>query len=235
MIFPKVSELHLWFTHLDKAVSEEKNSMLLQADEIQRANRFRFAMHRRRFINARATLRSILSHYLNIIPQKIQISYSETGKPYLPGAELHFNLSHSHELALFAFTYQTTVGVDLEKIREDYNEDIAQRFFSAQEYEIFSKLLPQEKLIDFYRIWAGKEAVVKALGQGIGFSLASFTIPLEPKIKEIILPTAPISQIWYLENLDIFPGYQAAFATNQPIKEITYFEWAAEGIKNHSL
>ncbi len=232
MQFPHSSQLDLWLIRLDEDLYQSSNAPLLSAEEMARAVKFKFELHRKRFITARAGLRSILSLYLDIEPQNIQLSATPKGKPFVENCDLQFNASHSHDFALYAFIQQNPVGVDIEKIRSHYNDAVAERFFSSEEYEAFTKLPPEKKRAQFFKTWTGKEALVKALGEGLGYPLSTFTIPLQGRTQEIKLNHQGTDQVWYLENLDLFPDYQAAYATNKKMTQLSYFEWTAEGKKN---
>lgn len=230
MNLPHAAQLHLWFTLLNEELFQEQYADLLNPDEIKRAEKFKFALYRKRFITARATLRNIIGHYLNDNAKSVQINYTSSGKPYINHPDLQFNVSHSHNIAVYAFTYQTPVGVDIEKIRPDYEESVAKRYFSNQEYEHLSNLSPEAKVNEFYRIWTGKEAIVKAQGEGLRISLSSFTIPADNNPKKIILISNP-DEIWHLGNNNIFPGYQFSWATNKMMNELSYWEWTDKGKK----
>jgi 4'-phosphopantetheinyl transferase len=232
MIFPQSSQLHLWFVKLDEDLYENSNAPLLNADEMKRASRFHFELHRKRYITARAGLRSILGQYLDLSPQNVQIMATPEGKPFLKDCDLEFNVSHSHDLALYAFSFRNPVGVDIEKMRHHYNDAIAERFFSSEEYAQLSTLSPEQKRVLFFKLWTGKEALVKALGEGLRFPFSSFSIPAQGHVKEIQLQNQGVPQLWYLENVDLFPDYQAAFVTQQKITQISYFEWTPQGKKN---
>ena len=110
----------------------------LSADESQRAARFHFPRDRRRFTVARGVLRDILGRYLGMPPSELGFRYSAYGKPALAdgfdAAGVRFNISHSHEMALFAVTCHREIGVDIEYLgREIRGEEIAEHFFSAHE------------------------------------------------------------------------------------------------------
>lgn len=232
MIFPQSKHLHLWFVKLDEELFQSNHALLLNTDEMKRALRFKFELHRKRYITARASLRLILGQYLTRAPQAIEIATTPTGKPFIPNCDLQFNLSHSDDRALYAIGFQTPVGVDLEKIRSHYSEAVAERFFSPEEYQHLSQLPAEQKQPQFFKIWTGKEALVKALGEGLGFPLSSFTIPDQGLIKTIRLENQGHSQVWYLEHLALFQGYQAAFVTQQKMSQLSFFEWTAEGQKS---
>ena len=75
-------EVHLWRANLDLPESKiEELQSILSDDEQSRANRFKFAQHRHRFIAARGFLRKILSNYLQINPESILFQYGDRGKP----------------------------------------------------------------------------------------------------------------------------------------------------------
>ena len=107
---------------------------MLSGDERVRAARFRTTELRRRFVVAHGALRTILSGYLGIPPGAVRFDTTESGKPYVPGAGLTFNLSRSEGLALCAITAAGQVGVDIECLRPVDDEDaIAHRYFAPGE------------------------------------------------------------------------------------------------------
>ncbi len=88
---------------------------LLDYDERERAFRFHFTRHQRRFIVARAMLRNILARYLNQDPRELTLSYQKHGKPFIPhGLQIEFNLSHSKDMALLAVGKTVPLGIDIE-------------------------------------------------------------------------------------------------------------------------
>ena len=165
--------VHLWRASLDLSDLEiARLASVLSSDETERANRFRFARHRRRFIVARGILRQLLGNYLDIEPKDLQFYYGDRGKPYLKDKDklisLQFNLSHSKEYALYGFTYHYPIGVDLEYLREMPDLiKIARRFFSSREYELLIEANEPVRLKLFFQLCTAKEAYLKAIGTGI--------------------------------------------------------------------
>lgn len=91
---------------------------ILAPDEIDRADRFRFANLRHSFVLARGALRILLGCYLKVSPASIQFECGSKGKPALAAPLLlNFNASRSGGLAVFAFTVSCEIGVDVEQIR----------------------------------------------------------------------------------------------------------------------
>src|SRR5579859_6114027 len=102
------NEVHVWRTSLAVPLrTVERLQPLLVGEEITRAQRFYFEKDRRHWIVARATLRTLLGRYLDVEPQCICFASNDYGKPAITsptaGRRLHFNLSHSGDLALYAF------------------------------------------------------------------------------------------------------------------------------------
>lgn len=176
-MLPTYDDIHAWTVPLD--LPELKIQQLfptLSEDERERANRFHFSHHRSRFIAARAILRIIVGKYLQIKPQDVEFEYSPKGKPNLGAkyreSKLAFNLSHSHELALYGFSCDRRIGVDTEHIRPVKDLlSLAKRFFVRSEYEFLNHLPLFEREKAFFQIWTAKEAYLKAIGAGIGGGL----------------------------------------------------------------
>jgi 4'-phosphopantetheinyl transferase len=138
---------------------------------------------RETFIVSRGILRLLLSKYLETAPEKLVFKQGEYGKPYVQlnadQLSLQFNISHSKDLALFAFTLRNQIGIDIEYIREDFSyEEIAPRFFSKQESVILSALPKEQRREAFFTCWTRKEAFIKAIGEGLSFPLDRFDVDL---------------------------------------------------------
>lgn len=160
-------EVHVWSAPLDRSVDES----LLTDAERERAGRFKMERIRKQFIAARAQLRLVLAGYLKLAPQEIRLATEPGGKPVLDSShtdDLHFNLSHSETLAVYAITRRGRVGVDVERWRAIPNaDDLVQRFFTPRDRELYLQLPDNERQAAFFRAWTRKEAVLKALGRGV--------------------------------------------------------------------
>jgi len=203
----------------------QKNDLmtLLNEQELQRAHRFKFDIHRDRFIVARAFLRKILSLYTDIPPEKIEFNYGKRGKPWLAEnpLDLQFNISHSDDVAVYGISQTAEIGIDVEKFSDKYEEAVAKRFFSPQEYLELSELVPEQRARAFYQIWVKKEAIIKALGEGLYAPLADFSIHWNQQNEKILMAPFEI----YVQSIDISAAFSAAVAVTGPIKEILRWEW----------
>ena len=151
------NEIHIWRANLDlPAVQIQNLAGILSEDERMRANRFRFEQHRDRFIVGRGKLRQLLGNYLQLKSDCIIFEYSDHGKPSIVSSlnqsNLQFNLSHSQNLALYAFTYQRIIGIDLEYIKDNIEyKQLAQRFFSNQELLLINSYPTEEQKTIFFQ------------------------------------------------------------------------------------
>ena len=122
----------------------------------------------RRFTVARGILRSLLSGFTGTAADKLRFMYGTSGKPSLADHDIHFNVSHSAELGLFAFAPDRPVGVDVEKERPVRRLlDVAQRFMSEDEIRSLAATAPEERDTAFLKSWVVREARLKAEGKGV--------------------------------------------------------------------
>jgi len=226
--------VHLWRILITDLVSQEAYfTKLLNSEELARASRFRFPIHRQRFAIARGVLREILSQYTGTPPQEIIFSYGPRGKPYLQNdsLDLQFNVSHSEDVAVYALTQKVEIGVDIQKIEEEYHDAVAKRFFSEQEYTELCQLPESERSTAFCRLWASKEAIIKAVGEGLYVPLGKFSVDLHAKSQQILLSHERHQGKFYLESFNAHPDYCSAFATQQNVKKRFYWQWVKMGFE----
>ena len=209
-------EVHLWQARLDDSLADGLKHVL-SGDESSRADRFHFAKDRNHFIAARALLRTLLAAYLGINSDKLRFAYAEKGKPYLEETRrsgINFNLAHSHGRALYAFSNGREVGVDLEFVREDLeDEKIAERFFSPREIDMLRAVPPELRKQAFFNCWTRKEAYVKAGGEGLSMPLDEFDVSLVPGEPAALLRNhrvpAEVAR-WTMRSIPMPTGYVAA-------------------------
>jgi phosphopantetheinyl transferase len=142
------STVHIWRADLD-AIGARFEHLL---DERERERRARIVREpaRRRWMAARGLLRALLGVYLEEQPSLLRFTYEAHGKPILDlphGERLHFNLSHSGALAIYAFTEMCAVGVDVELLAQRHGADTYPG--------------------NFLRAWVKREAEGKRLGMGV--------------------------------------------------------------------
>jgi len=186
---------------------------VLSADEKARAARFRADPDRRRFAVARGLLRALLGSYLDEAPEDIPISVTGKGKPFVAGARMHFNISHSEELALYAFCRDFEVGVDIESLGRDADwKGLAMRILTARERTELEQMPAAARDRGYFTCWVRKEAVVKATGAGLSLPLGSVET-LGAQATNLGSIRIPLNgSTCELYDVDVGPGYAAAVA-----------------------
>jgi 4'-phosphopantetheinyl transferase len=221
-------EIHIWSVRLGYASSHiEGLAANLSSDEKVRASRFHFERDRSAFVATRGILRRLLGTYLKYIPSKVEFSYNPKGKPLLAiphVSPIEFNISHSHGLALLAFSLGSPVGIDVELIRSDVaSEQIAERYFTPEEVAELRSLPVKDRPEGFFRGWTRKEAYIKALGDGLQIPLGSFRVSLGSEH----LPTlkSQDSARWLLCSLVPAVGFVGAVAAEDRDWRISCWNW----------
>jgi 4'-phosphopantetheinyl transferase len=201
---------------------------VLSAAERSRADRYRFEEDRQRYIAGRATLRRILFERTGIPADQLVIEEADWKKPRLvPSPEaprVYFNVSHSGDYALIAYSDSMEVGVDIEQIRADCPiDDLARRYYAARELEAFRKLPPPRRLLHFYRLWTIKEAVLKCAGLGL-------SVPpnvLQVRLNATGIPSMTCMDVahksvagLFVRELTLAEGYVSAVAAESEYTEI---------------
>lgn len=198
-------EVHVWYFDLDLSGDAlDEAARPVTEDERERAARFLFDVHRRRYLAAHGQLRAILGTYLD----GFRVVEGKNGKPELEPAHLHFNLTHSQGLGACAIA-PVPVGIDVEVLHDVPDlERVATTCFSAAEQQELLRTAPDERLAAFLRGWTRKEAYLKATGDGLGAALGDFTVPLHGT------GPATVAHGWQVQPLD--PGPHAFAAVSLP-------------------
>ena len=229
-------EAQVWRAELDQPAEVRRGlRSLLTPLELERASRFRFEKDRNHFAVARGLLRTMLGEYLGLPPARLRFSYQTYGKPALAEefaeSGLRFNVSHSHGLALFAFTRRREVGLDVEYMREEFaGESVAEHFFSPAEVRALRALPPGRRVQGFFNCWTRKEAYVKARGTGLSFPLAAFSVSLAPGEPAALLGVRGDpgeTSRWSLRALEPGTGYAAAVAVEGGGWRLRRWRWEA--------
>ena len=195
---------------------------LLDDGERARSMRFVRPPDRRRFVLAHAALRLFVARCLDVHPAAVRYESGVNGKPRLGRGlpSLEFNLSHSGGWGLLAEARDRPVGMDVEQVRDVPEAlSIADTHFSSAERQALRSMPAVERQEAFFRCWTRKEAVVKAIGDGLGRALSSFDVDLAPgslsALTQFDNRSGNVSG-WSLRDLTPPPGYAAAGAVAVP-------------------
>lgn len=217
----------IWRAPLADEALAARLATSLSPEECSRAARFSQERDRRRFVIARGILRSLLSRYLQRSPDAFPIASTALGKPVLAAGfasnSIRFNVSHSADLALFAFAENREIGIDLEHLRPGIDAlQLGQRFFSESEAAQLAALPSNLQAEAFLRCWTRKEAYMKAHGKGLQMPLSSFSVSLLPGEPPRLLSFD--SERWSIHSFLPAPEFVAALVVEGPPEALRFFE-----------
>lgn len=227
----------LFWTHLDLPEKTIRQlAGLLTEEETTRADRFVFPHLKRRFIAAHGVLRQILHHYTGLLPDKIDFCVTDRGKPELrngsDNTRVCFNMSHSHDVALYGLGRDCHIGVDIERIRPLAGmEAIAVRNYTAKEVAVLRGLPEDRRNEAFFTFWTLKESCLKATGKGLSdlrkIEIGEIPVPAD-KVRMVRQDAAGAA--WSLYSLPVVSGYAAALAVEKTLAVMPCRRWIVEGV-----
>lgn len=219
----------MWQVSLRQAPSDLSGlETLLARPELERAAAFRLPAPRRQFIVARVALRLLLARHLGAAPSSFVFTTGPHGKPALqPPSALRFNVSHAGDLVLVALARDVEVGVDVEVHRRSGDLDsLAASILCAEDLALWRAAAATERAAVFYRTWTCKEAVAKAIGNGLALDFKALRIALCARKAATVLAVAPgfgPAEAWALHELQVEDGYSAAVAAATPALRVTQY------------
>jgi 4'-phosphopantetheinyl transferase len=187
----------------------------------------------------RAPLRALLAAYLDMPASAVRLDQDPRGKPRLApdvaasGAadRLEFNWSHSGDFALVGLSLGCELGVDIERFGKNQRSlEIARRFFDPGEAEALARLDPIARDRAFIKLWCAKEAVLKAVGEGLSFGLARLAFAQHAnagwQLKQLD-PALGETPDWQLAGFEAASGYRGALAWRGHARAVEAFQASA--------
>lgn len=216
------SELHIWQVSCYNVPDLLERCMsTLSEDELAKVSFFEFEQVKDSYVISQGTLRMLLAGYLDIPPTAIKIDRRRKGKPYsIDDPGLYFNMSNSGKLAVFAFSRDSEVGIDIEQIRHlpDLDDMIIKNFTSREVRYINAKT--NERTIRFFRFWTVKESYLKAIGEGLRLPIDNLEFAIESEqIRHLSVKGVFEHEDWNFKEFSPAPDYVGTitYARNKPI------------------
>ena len=223
--------VHIWIADLrDWRDHVGDLKTLLSEGERSRLDRLKIEIKREEFLCSRGLLRMILSSYTGKTPNSLSIKTTSSGKPYLSGTEIQFNISHSKDKLICGISKENEIGVDIQEIYSISSlERIINNFFSPDEIEYLKSLPDKEPYQEhFFAIWTAKEAYLKAVGDGFQESFTRLSIiPESAALLKFRLDHPDFNKgdrHWTINKLEIAQGYRAAVVLMGELLELKKFE-----------
>lgn len=199
----------------------------LSDNEQKQANKYCTKILTDRYIISHALLRYILGYYTKQSPQEIKYATNKYGKPFLQDSNIKFNMSHSKSIVSYIIAYDNNVGIDIEF--NDNNLDVmelSKLVLTTKEHILLESLKYDKQRKIFYNLWTKKEALVKAIGEGLSYPINTIETLSTVSGDKITLTSISnsASQELYTYTLETELNYSAAIATESQINEIVYIK-----------
>jgi len=130
-----------------------------------------------------------------------KLFFTKHNKPIIQDHSLHFNISHSGEIAICILSDVADVGIDIEHIHQINLEDFRSQMTNLEWERVLHANCSERAFFDY---WTQKEAVVKANGHGLSIPLKSF---------EVINDSSQINNdIFYVNQINLNDAYRCHIA-----------------------
>lgn len=211
------SDVDVWRARLSRVQASAGDLLpLLTPPERTRAASYRLDTDRTRFVAVRGLLRTLLGGYLARPPALITLSVPLSGKPETTG--IYFNVAHSHDLILFAFSRQAPLGVDVEWTGRRFDPTrMAEHCLTRHELRQWRHLAAAARHRHFLRCWVRKEALVKASGLGLTLRLAELDVRRDAVVWSQDNDQRARRTRFHFRDLRVAPGYVAVVASNHAV------------------
>ncbi len=204
---PRADVIEIWSVDICKNRDSIMHNMYLINDaEKERYNRFISEKDKLRFACGRIFSKMIAAAYLGLKAEDIHICADKNSKPKIKEHSniLKYNISHSGDMVLIAFSVYGEIGIDIEQFDPGINVSEMYSVFHSEEIKA---LADGDRKKIFYRIWTAKEAYVKAVGKGFFIAPNSFFIAADGSVRD---ENDEKAYLYRVTELDCFCGYSAA-------------------------
>lgn len=110
--------------------------------------------------------KKILKESLNLTVEEFnkKVKKNKYGKPIINNEQTFFNISHSNNVVVVGLS-DKNIGIDIEYIRQFDFKNMKNHFLTTNEYRYICT--KKNKLIEYFKMWTIKEALLKLLGVGL--------------------------------------------------------------------
>jgi len=201
-------EVHVWRMPLmPDGADAARLAANLSPEEKRRRDTFVDERRRRRWALAQGALRVLLGAYTGEPPGSLRFARGCYGKPMLRSRAAAFSVSHTADLALYAVTRHSKVGIDVERIVPERADGlVADAFVSAAESQHLRACAAELRAREFFRLWTRREAFLKATGTG--WSAEASTLDPDTLAG------------WWLHELPVGPDYSGVVAVEGDACEV---------------
>ncbi len=146
------------------------NFLLSLSDKAKQIENYRCKKNKDLTLAGEFLSKYAINKVFNIPFKDMKIKTSKYGKPFLCSHKnIYFNISHSENIVVCVVSNRK-VGIDVQKILNtnfQKLEKIVKRKFTQKERQMIEAEANENKLEQFYKIWAAKESYIKYIGTGL--------------------------------------------------------------------
>ncbi len=200
--------------HKQSTIQLNEAIAILTPSEDSRRKAFKNEKLRNRYAIRTAMFRILLANQIGCDIKDLVINQNKYGKPFIADRSLHFNVSYSDDLAIYAFSNRDELGVDIEKLVPFPDEtETAKHVMTSDEYSRYRCLDGELATQFFYQIWTAKESYLKLLGVGLNIEPKQVLLKFSGKdIRSAKANQYPNAQIVPLHGFHTL-NYHACLAT----------------------
>ncbi len=172
----------IWMANPDALLRADSCLKVLSAEDWTAVNKIQDPASRRSAIAGRVLLRIGLSQAVKhkISPSAWRFVRTAHDKPVLAAGlpPINFSVSHVDQLVVVAVSSTLDIGIDVECLDQNVNEDVIAEFCHLDERHSVGGLPRPQELREFIRLWTLKEAYTKltGLGHNLDFNTMNFTL-----------------------------------------------------------
>jgi len=181
--------IYVWASRVSTILAAAANLGLLDDDDRASLRPLRDRRAKDSATAARILLRLALSAMMDrrVAPQNWRFARSSSGKPFIKdnSEAIDFSVSHIDAVVMIAVGRGVGVGIDVETVEQEFEEQIVDHFCHASERKILGALPAAQRRRVFLELWTEKEAYTKMLGLGHSFDFQSVCVRNLQKPDEI--------------------------------------------------
>jgi 4'-phosphopantetheinyl transferase len=207
----RLARSDLWIAGVDvllRPCTAASCERLLDSGERARNARFAHDQDRRLDLLTRALLRSVLSVYAPVPPERWRFGRDARGRPTIAGPgtrELHFSIAHAGSLVACLVSRHSGIGVDLERL--DPSATVPDALAPHERAR-----LAGQPASAFFSYWTLREAHGKARGCGLADASSDTWFELEGDHAACMRSSDGTEPGWWFQRLSPEPGYTLAVA-----------------------
>jgi 4'-phosphopantetheinyl transferase len=174
----------VWMANPDALLRADSCMKVLSSEDWGSLNKIQDPSSRRSAIAGRVLLRIGLSQTVEhkVEPSAWRFVRAAHDKPIMAAGlpPIHFSVSHVDRLVTVAISATLDIGIDIECVDQNVNQDVIAEFCHLDEKHSVGGLPRPQEIREFIRLWTLKEAYTKMTGLGHTLDFKKINFTLDP-------------------------------------------------------